>query len=185
MTRRPLLWPLSARDKEIVMADEASDTAKVIALDKVAATRASERKWGKRVMDFGFCIVPSLLLRAQRRLGLSPTQLAILMHLADRWWDATQNPYPAKSTLADALNLQKRQVRRHIAELEKAGFIKREPRYKGRGNQTSNAYDLSGLVDKLRALEPDFRRAKQEAKQKLRDVTRPGLRPSRVSDKAG
>src|SRR4051812_6797635 len=68
------------------MADdtEGPDSAKVIALDKVTATRASERKWGKRVMDLGFCIVPSLLLRAQRRLGLSPTQLAILMHLADR-----------------------------------------------------------------------------------------------------
>jgi predicted ArsR family transcriptional regulator len=107
------------------------------------------------------------------------------MHLADRWWDPNQNPYPAKSTLADALNLQPRQVQRHIAELEKAGFIKRQPRYRGRRNQTSNAYDLSGLVNKLRELEPEFRRAKQEAKQKLREVTRPGLRPSRISDKAG
>ena len=35
--------------------------------------RASEKKWGKEVIALGFCIVPSLLLRAQNRLGLNPT----------------------------------------------------------------------------------------------------------------
>ena len=34
-------------------------------------TRQSERKWGKKVMALGFCVVPSLLLRAQPRLGLN------------------------------------------------------------------------------------------------------------------
>ena len=27
--------------------------------------RASDAKWGKSVMELGFCVVPSLLLRAQ------------------------------------------------------------------------------------------------------------------------
>ena len=35
--------------------------------------RASEKKWGKEVIAHGFCIVSSLLLRAQNRLGLNPT----------------------------------------------------------------------------------------------------------------
>lgn len=34
-------------------------------------------KWGQAVMDLGFCVVPSLLLRAQPRLNLSPTYLAV------------------------------------------------------------------------------------------------------------
>jgi DNA-binding transcriptional ArsR family regulator len=107
------------------------------------------------------------------------------MHLADQWWDAPQIPWPAKSTLAERLNLRPRQVQRHIAELEKAGLVKRQARYLGKGNQTSNAYDLSGLVTKLKDLEPEFRRAQQEAKERLRAVTRPGLRASRLSNKAG
>ena len=56
--------------------------AKVIPLQPLKAKKASERKWGKAVMDLGFCIIPSLLLRAQARLGLNPTQLAVLMHLS-------------------------------------------------------------------------------------------------------
>lgn len=32
--------------------------------------RASAEKWGQAVIDLGFCLVPSLLLRAQRRLNL-------------------------------------------------------------------------------------------------------------------
>ena len=35
-----------------------------------ATRRRSEAKWGAHVMKIGFCIVPALLLRAQRRLGL-------------------------------------------------------------------------------------------------------------------
>lgn len=160
---------------------EIPKTANVVLLDTATAKRASERKWGKRVMERGFCIIPSLLLRGQRKLGLSPTQLAVLVHLADQWWDANRIPFPAKATLAERLNLKQRQVQRHIAELEKAGLVTRKPRYKGKGNQTSNAYDLSGLVVKLQALEPEFRKADQEAKKKLRDVARPGLRV-RTSD---
>ena len=61
-----------------------------------ATGRASEEKWGAAVMKLGFCIVPSLLLRAQRRLKLNPTQLAVLMQLCDYWWDPARKPYPSK-----------------------------------------------------------------------------------------
>ena len=37
--------------------------------DKHSNTAAS--KWGKKVIEYGFCIVPSLLLQAQSRLGLN------------------------------------------------------------------------------------------------------------------
>ena len=55
-------------------------------------------------------LVPSPLLRAQRRLGLSPTQLAVLMQLCDFWWDSERKPYPSKATLAERLGLSPRQV---------------------------------------------------------------------------
>src|SRR5260221_13856977 len=47
---------------------DAAPSAEVIPLRPAKAKKASERKWGKAVMDFGFCIIPSLLLRGQARL---------------------------------------------------------------------------------------------------------------------
>ena len=111
------------------MSDHTSaDIAKVIPIDSAKARRASERKWGKKVMERGFCIIPSLLLRAQRRLGLNASQLAVLMHLADYWWDIDRKPYPSKKTLGERMNLKPRRVQTIIAELEKAGFVRRVKR---------------------------------------------------------
>jgi hypothetical protein len=51
---------------------EAKETAKVIPIDSAKAGLASERKWGKKVLELGFCIVPSLLLAGSAGLGLMP-----------------------------------------------------------------------------------------------------------------
>lgn len=153
-----------------------STTAKVIPLRPQKAAKASERKWGKRVMDIGFCIVPSLLLRAQRRLGLNPTQLAVLMHLADYWWDVDRKPYPSKKSLGERLGLGPRQVQRYLAELEAAGLVRRIERRAAHRGKISNEYDLSGLVNRLKELEPEFREVEEEVKKRRRAVARPGLR---------
>ena len=153
-----------------------STTAEVIPLHPQKATKASERKWGKRVMGLGFCIVPSLLLRAQRRLCLNPTQLSVLMHLADYWWDVDRKPFPSKKTLGERLGLGPRQVQRYIAELESAGLVKRIERTAAHRGKLSNEYDLSGLVERLKELEPEFRKVEDENKTRRRAVARPGLR---------
>ena len=153
--------------------------AKVIPLQPLKAKKASERKWGKAVMDLGFCIIPSLLLRAQARLGLNPTQLAVLMHLADYWWEAERKPYPKMETLGNRLKLGPRQVRRYIAELEDAGFVTRIERRAPHRGKISNEYDLSGLVSQLRALEPEFREVEEKVKAQRSAVARLGIRSRR------
>lgn len=155
---------------------EDSNSAQIVQLRPNKAARASERKWGKPVMDLGFCIVPSLLLRAQQRLGLNPTQLAVLMHLADYWWDVDRKPYPTVKTLGERMKLGARQVRRYIAELEAAGLVKRVERKAAHRGKLSNIYDLSGLVNRLKELEPEFRKVENEVKEKRRAVTRRGAR---------
>lgn len=152
-------------------------SSNVIELKPAKPPKASEQKWGKPVMALGFCIVPSLLLRAQRRLGINATELAVLMHLADFWWQADRKPHPSKEKLAERLNLSPRQVQRIIAGLEQAGLVKRIERRKAHKGKTSNEYDLSGLVRRLKELEPEFRKAEEEAKKRRQEVTRPGLRP--------
>jgi hypothetical protein len=153
--------------------DEASILSKI---PKAKTTKASASKWGPKVMDLGFCILPSLIFRAQRRLGLNPTQLAVLLQLADFWWDAARKPFPKKTDLADRLNLSDRQVQRHIADLEAAGFVRRIERVASHRGKISNEYDLSGLVEKLKALEPEFREVAEETKARKKAVAKPGFR---------
>ena len=132
-------------------------------------------------MSLGFVIVPSLLLRAQRRLGLTPTQLAILMHLLDHWWEVDRKPYPTKSRLGDRLGLGERQIQRNLADLEAANLVKRIPRTASNGGKLANEYDPTGLVDRLQELEPEFREAEKNARQERSRVARPGLRSRRTS----
>jgi hypothetical protein len=144
------------------------------------ADQQSDKKWGKAVMKLGFCIIPSLLLRAQQRLGLNPTQLAVLMQLADFWWDQDRKPYPSKQALSERLGLSPRQVQRYIAELEAAGLVKRIERHATNGGILSNEYDLSGLVERLKKIAPDIEAANAVKKQATR---RGGLQKPPVTGK--
>jgi hypothetical protein len=141
---------------------------------KSAAKRASDAKWGAPVMNLGFSIIPSLLFKAQDRLGLSATQLAVILQLADHWWDADRNPWPSKALLASKMGIKARQIQRVIAELEQRGYVRRIDRYLPKGGKTSNAYDLKGLVKALAKLAPDFQKIEDEAKSARRKVVRKG-----------
>jgi DNA-binding transcriptional ArsR family regulator len=163
-------------EDEIIPGGEDANTPRS---EKAKTSRASADKWGREVLELGFCVLPSLIFRAQRRLGLNPTQLAVLLQLADFWWDAARKPFPKKVDLADRLGLSDRQVQRHIADLEAAGFVRRIERTAFHRGNISNEYDLSGLVERLKALAPEFREVAEEAKARKKAVARPGFRPRR------
>jgi hypothetical protein len=120
-----------------------------------AAKLRSEAKWGRQAMDQGFCILPSLLFRAQSRLGLKSTHLVLVLQLAEFWWYDENLPWPKKETVAQRMGLKEKQVQRIARALEQRGYITRRTRMTPHG-QTSNAYDLSGLVRKLAELAPEF-----------------------------
>ena len=141
---------------------------------KVAQKTAANKKWGDEVMKLGFCMIPSLIFRAQRRLGLNPTQLAILLQLADYWWEADNKPFPSKQSLSERLGIGTRQIQRYIADMEKAGLVKRIERFGDDKRKLSNQYDLSGLVERLRLLEQEFTDLEKEVKAKRQKVSRPG-----------
>src|SRR3546814_11102637 len=89
------------------------------------------------------------------------------MQRADIWWEKEHRPWPKKQLLAERMDMSERQIQRQIAELESAGLIQRVERTRPWRGKTSNEYDLSGLVKKLKALEQDVTEMQQE-KQKLR-----------------
>lgn len=164
----------------MAISTEAAKNAKVVALRPASADQSSDKKWGKAVMKQGFCIIPSILLRAQQRLGLNPTQLAVLLQLCDYWWDHGRKPYPGKEKIGERLGLSARQVQRYMADLEGAGLLTRNDRFATNGGRLSNEYDLSGLVAKLKQIAPEFEQAKEVKRQASR---RGGLKAAPAEQK--
>lgn len=134
----------------------------------------SDKKWGAAVMKLGYTMVPSLIFWAQARLNLNATQLTLLLHLADFWWRRDTMPYPSKAELAERMRLSERQIQRLMAELEADNFIERKSRFHYKGGQQNNEYNMNGLVKKLKKLEPEFTKVRAEAKQKAKNVAKPG-----------
>lgn len=154
------------------MSKKAADHPKVVQFKPKAGakkSRSADAKWGEDVMSRGFVIIPALLLRAQRRLGLSGTQLAVLLHLIDWWKDADKQPWSSKELLAQRSGINERQFQRQVAALEKRGYVKRVPMVTSRGKRP-NTYDLSGLVKKLKELAPQFKKVADAQKA----VEKPG-----------
>jgi hypothetical protein len=132
--------------------------------------RRSEDKWTAQVMKLGFTPLPSLLLRAQARLGLNPEQLNVLLQIVEHWWEADKLPFPSKDTLARRMGKSARQVQRYLTQLEAGGFISRIERFNGRKAQVSNSYDLRGLVAKLVAIEPEFQKIAEQHRLRRKKV---------------
>jgi hypothetical protein len=163
------------------MADQ-DDKSKVVKFSKKTKNKATgfEEKWGRDVARLGFTQVPSLLLKAQRRLGLKPTHLAVILQILDHWWDPERPAWPGKKLLSDKLGINPRQVQRVIAELESRGYIRRVERHHASGGKTSNQYDFTGLVNELKKIAPDFQAIEDETRAKRRAVVRRGYRATKT-----
>lgn len=143
----------------------------VIALPlKKKAKRRAEDKWSPQVLKHGYTPLPNLLLRAQGKLKITPTQLNVLVQLAEHWWEADKDPYPAKDRIAQRMRKSPRMIQRYITQLEKSGLIKRVERFTGRKSQTSNAYSLAGLIRKLQAVEPEFAKIAEQNRNRRKKV---------------
>lgn len=123
--------------------------------------RRAEAKYGKPVMGHGYTILPNLILQAQAKLKISPTAFNVLLHLVSHWWDADEAPHPSIATIARRMRKSPRSLFRYFDELEAAKLIERKHRYRGLKQQTTTAYVLSGLVAKLKEIEPEIAKGKK------------------------
>ena len=154
------------------MKHTAPPTDNVIPLPTAAKKKKmlAEHKWSAKVMKLGYTPLPNLLLRGQAKLKLSPIEFNIVVQLLMHWWDADDHPFLAKETIGIRIGKSSRQVQRCITQLEKKGYLKRLPRYRGKKAQTSNAYSLDGLVMKLKEIEPAFAKAAEQARLKRKKL---------------
>lgn len=141
--------------------------------------KANEEKWTKTLMDAGWTAFPSVILEKQHALGLSSTDINIILYLSTHWWEAERKPYPSKNTIAKALGVTSRTIQKRIASLEGAGFIRREYRqHESKGND-SNKYHLDGLIEACQkyALEKiEVREEHKAAEKKRRTRVKPVLK---------
>ena len=66
---------------------------------------------------------------------------AVYMYLHDRS-DAEGKCWPSIKTIASDMKLSRSTVKRALADLEKAGYLKKLPRYRENGSSTSNLYSI-------------------------------------------
>ncbi len=145
--------------------------------------KSFERRWTKPVLEPGFTLIPSALLRAQGRLHIGPIELNVLMQMIDHWWENEDMPFPAKKRMAERIGVSEKTIQRAVTRLVEEGLIRRTPRHNRHGGQTSNLYDLTPLVEKLAPIAADMVKAREEAKAARRSPERPGHR-TRLARKA-
>jgi DNA-binding transcriptional regulator YhcF (GntR family) len=116
----------------------------------------NELKWGRDLMKAGWTILPSIALEKQHALGLRPIDINVLMQLLKHWWHPDDLPFPAKETLAKAMDVSPRTVQRSIAFMEQLGLVSRNKRP---GPQGTNEISFEGLIRKLK---PHAREAIEE-----------------------
>jgi hypothetical protein len=98
--------------------------ADVISFPKPSSKKSSstERIWGKAVYSHGYAGIPSILIQAQRRLGINSMQMNIIIQLLDYWFDPSRKPFPMKEDLAKRIGVTAKTIQTNIAALEKAGL---------------------------------------------------------------
>ena len=72
---------------------------------------------------------------------LSHRARAVYMYLRDRS-DADGKCWPGIKRIASDLHLSRRTVQRALADLEQAGYIRRDERFRENGSRTSNLYTI-------------------------------------------
>jgi hypothetical protein len=95
------------------------------------------RIWSKPVVALGYTALPSVMIQAQRRLGITPLQFNILAQLLDYWREPSRAPFPSKAELAERIGVKPKTIQTNIRALEKAQLVTREMRRTAAGDWNS------------------------------------------------
>lgn len=119
-------------------------------------------KWGDAAIA-GWQALPDVLLKNQKTLGLSPTELVVLINVLSFWWYVDRPPYPRASTLAKRMDVNNRTVYRALDTLTKKRLIAKKPLVEANGVRR-DTLDMQGLVAALSGLakaDPAFHHRKR------------------------
>lgn len=132
-------------------------------------------RFGEEILDAGFTTVPNLVLRHYAHLGITPAEMMFTIHVWEFWW-TEREPYPALSTIAERMNMTRRNVRKYVQNLRDKGFLIVTERFDEHG-QTTSEYDFSPLIqavlDRSRTLGTNGPRGAEQMDRPPRNVRSP------------
>jgi hypothetical protein len=105
-------------------------------------------KWKAAAIP-GWQPLPDVLLRNQAKLGLTATDMLVLINVLSHWWYVDQKPFPRVTTIARRMGVTVRTVQRSILRLVEKGFLERRKEDCGPNGEERDVLDPKGLVDAL------------------------------------
>ena len=107
-------------------------------------------RWGRSILSSGWTTIPNEVLNNQSKLGLTNSELVLIIHLISFLHNSDSKIYPSINVLSSRMNQDRRTIQRTISSLEKKDILKKTVRSKGLSDKgMTNLYDLSPLMLKL------------------------------------
>lgn len=114
----------------------------------VQETTKFEIIWGNEIKNDGFAMIPNVLIRNYRKLGIQHGEFGFLAALLTFKHDA-RNPYPSRKTLAEILDCSEPQITKWVTSLKKKGFLKTAQTRNEDNTWNTPTYDITPLIQKL------------------------------------
>jgi len=106
--------------------------------------------WGQNILTSGWTTIPNLLLKSQSKLGLSNSELVLVIHLISFIHQPFSRVYPSVELLSRRMDQDRRTIQRTMKRLEDKGFVRKKVRSNGKTDVgMTNVYDLDPLMLKL------------------------------------
>jgi DNA-binding MarR family transcriptional regulator len=116
-------------------------------------------RWTPELAKGGWTPIVNTFLERQHLLGLSPTEVLVLIHLVSFKWGAAP-PRPSAGKIAARMGLSETAVRNNLRALEKKGLLVRMAQ-KGRANH----FDLEPLFERLSLTDDELQAAMRRQPQ--------------------
>jgi hypothetical protein len=116
-------------------------------------------KFGDQLLQGKYTVVPNLLLKLLGELGITPNELVFTLEVWVYWYEQQKDMFPTLNTIAERMNLSRRNVNRYVESLKgkqyhdkETGYVSKpylqvHERYATSGGQLSNQYDFSGMLE--------------------------------------
>jgi predicted transcriptional regulator len=163
---------MNANDQIAAPVEEATPTTTTA--PAAAESLRSRQLWTGPVIDRGYSIVPAILMWGQARLGITPNEMNVLLQIISHRWSPGNDPWIAKETIAARIGKDARTIQRCLTSLEKKGLVRRVRRFKPSKGQDANGYDVGELVEKLKAIAPEFAKVSDQNKRRRAKVEKVG-----------
>ncbi len=108
-------------------------------------------RFGRIILQDGIATIPSAMFHYQGTLELSAQQVWLVSYILSHKWDEDL-PYPSLKAMAKRVGMSVSQLQRIKNSLCQMGYLKVYPRFTEQQGQATNAYDFSGLFDRLEEL---------------------------------